>query len=123
MEVENKQSIIIPIISNYDVSKGDFFFSHKISGTYSWSVQVRTHDLAGVLNGIVTLMCSNSLEDGSSTYFSQIPAITAMTLNTTNGSFVKEDFRFSFLFMGIKFEQKGLISGNIDIDLVLNRTL
>jgi hypothetical protein len=68
-------------------------------------------------------MCSNSLEDGSSTYFSQIPAITAMTLNAANGSFVKEDFRFSFLFMGIKFEQKGLISGNIDIDLVLNRTL
>jgi hypothetical protein len=30
MEVENKPSIIIPIISNYDVSKGDFSFHIKL---------------------------------------------------------------------------------------------
>lgn len=123
MEVNNKSSIIIPIVEGYDVTKGDQFFVQKISGTYSWSLQVKTHGLGGVLNGIVTPMCSNTLDDGDDTFFTPIAAVTAMTLNKATGSFMKEDFRFSSLFMGIKFEKKGLNAGTVDIILVLNRTL
>jgi hypothetical protein len=121
---ENKASIIIDIIKDYDISRGAQSFLQEVTGNFAFNLDIKYEGVTtgGAFDGEVSILGSSDLETDES-FYKEFQTTNTKVIDAAKGKQVIENSYLTSRWLLIKFTPKALTGGKLSITLVLNRTL
>lgn len=123
---ENKASITIDLLENYNILNGDKIIIKEITGSYAWALQAIGENITGADHIHIEMKGSNDLGDGSINNFNSFPTSQIIDLGVASKiADSVQDFYLSYKYIAIEIKKDAGITGGIisSLKLVLNRTL
>lgn len=112
--IEGRSIDVIELLKDYDLTVGTSkILIHEIGNNCVWNLQVICKDLAGVLNGTITIKGSNQNTEPS--YFNTYATLDPITLDSAQKSVSIEDSMCTHKYLIVDFAKVGLTGGTITL--------